>query len=69
MLDVGENVTILASVPTDKAESGSVAVAVEQGDILATSFHPELTEDLRWHRYFVNKCLRKKAGQATASAE
>ena len=38
VLDVGENVTILASVPTDKAESGSDAVAVEQGDILLHRF-------------------------------
>ena len=27
-----------------------VAVAVRQGNILATAFHPELTNDLRWHR-------------------
>jgi 5'-phosphate synthase pdxT subunit len=31
------------------------AVAVEQGNILATSFHPELTEDLSTHRYFIRK--------------
>ena len=27
-----------------------VAVAVRQGNILATAFHPELSDDLRWHR-------------------
>ena len=27
-----------------------VAVAVRQGNILATAFHPELSNDLRWHR-------------------
>ena len=31
----------------------TVAVAVRQGNILATAFHPELTDDLRWHRYTV----------------
>lgn len=31
------------------------AVAVEQGNILATSFHPELTDDLSTHRYFIRK--------------
>lgn len=31
-----------------------VMIAVKQGNILATAFHPELTEDLRWHRYFVD---------------
>jgi 5'-phosphate synthase pdxT subunit len=29
-------------------------VAVRQGPLLATSFHPELTGDLRVHRYFVD---------------
>jgi 5'-phosphate synthase pdxT subunit len=61
VLEVGKNVTVLATVSTDKAESGSVAVAVEQDHLLATAFHPELTEDLRWHKYFVDKCrLAKK---------
>lgn len=32
-------------------DSYQVAVAVQQGNILATAFHPELTDDLRWHRY------------------
>ncbi len=30
-------------------------VAVEQDNILATSFHPELTEDLSFHKFFINK--------------
>jgi len=30
------------------------AVAVRQGNLLATSFHPELTEDGRFHRYFLS---------------
>lgn len=35
-------------------------VAVQQGRALATSFHPELTEDLRFHRYFLESvCTRK----------
>lgn len=29
-----------------------VAVAVRQGNLLATSFHPELTDDSRWHALF-----------------
>lgn len=29
-------------------------VAVRQGNLLATAFHPELTGDLRVHRYFVD---------------
>jgi 5'-phosphate synthase pdxT subunit len=30
------------------------AVAVKQGKRLACAFHPELTDDLRFHRYFLN---------------
>ncbi len=28
-------------------------IAAQQGKLLATSFHPELTEDLRFHQYFM----------------
>uniref|UniRef100_A0A452XG24 Glutaminase n=1 Tax=Aegilops tauschii subsp. strangulata TaxID=200361 RepID=A0A452XG24_AEGTS len=31
-----------------------VIVAVRQGNILATAFHPELTSDCRWHRFFLD---------------
>lgn len=30
-------------------------IAAEQGDCLATAFHPELTDDTRIHEYFLNK--------------
>lgn len=33
-------------------------VAVQQGRILATSFHPELTGDYRVHRYFVTEVCK-----------
>jgi len=29
-------------------------VAVQQGHLLATSFHPELTRDTRFHEYFLS---------------
>jgi 5'-phosphate synthase pdxT subunit len=32
-------------------------VLVQNGSILAASFHPELTLDLRLHRYFVEEVL------------
>jgi pyridoxal 5'-phosphate synthase pdxT subunit len=44
---VGDQVEVLASL-----DSGKV-VAARQGKLLATSFHPELTGDDRFHRYFV----------------
>ena len=28
-------------------------IAAQQGKLLATAFHPELTDDLRFHRYFL----------------
>ncbi len=33
-----------------------VVVAARQDRLLVTSFHPELTRDLRWHQYFVDMC-------------
>jgi len=39
---------ILASV-----EDGRI-VAAQQGSLLATSFHPELTSDTRFHEYFLS---------------
>jgi len=47
---VGPGVEVLARIGPDPA--GTI-VAVRQGDVLATSFHPELTADLRVHAFFV----------------
>ncbi len=44
---VGEDVEVLAQLP------GPLYVAVAQGPILATAFHPELTPDMRWHARFM----------------
>ena len=39
-------------------------VAARQGRLLATSFHPELTLDDRFHRYFIKLCaMQPQAGQ------
>ncbi|MEU4229912.1 pyridoxal 5'-phosphate synthase glutaminase subunit PdxT [Nonomuraea sp. NPDC026600] len=46
---VGADVEVLGI-----AEPGDRIVAVRQGPLLATSFHPELTGDTRVHRYFVD---------------
>lgn len=50
---VGEGVEVLATVPGDGPAAGRV-VAVRQGPVLATSFHPELTGDHRVHGRFVD---------------
>lgn len=36
-----------------KLEDGRI-VAAQQGHFLATSFHPELTDDTRFHQYFIS---------------
>ncbi len=50
---VEDNVKILASID-DRI------IAVEQDNKLATSFHPELTGDLSFHKYFANKVKNSK---------
>jgi 5'-phosphate synthase pdxT subunit len=46
---LGEKATALASL-----DDGRI-VAVEQGNLIGTSFHPEVTNDLRFHEYFLRK--------------
>ncbi|MCH2504756.1 MAG: pyridoxal 5'-phosphate synthase glutaminase subunit PdxT [Dehalococcoidia bacterium] len=45
---VGREVKVMATLPDGQA------VAVRQGNLLATSFHPELTGDSRFHQYFLD---------------
>jgi 5'-phosphate synthase pdxT subunit len=45
---VSGDAKILASLPDGRI------VAVQQGHFLATSFHPELTGDSRFHQYFLS---------------
>jgi pyridoxal 5'-phosphate synthase pdxT subunit len=49
----GDGVEVLARVPSGAPAAGRV-VAVRQGRLLATSFHPELTGDGRVHALFVD---------------
>jgi 5'-phosphate synthase pdxT subunit len=50
--DAGPGVDVLATVAAGPA-AGRI-VAVRQGALLATAFHPELTGDLRVHRLFLD---------------
>jgi 5'-phosphate synthase pdxT subunit len=52
----GSQVEILASV---KISGVLHPVAVRQGSVLATAFHPELTGDNRVHRYFLEDVCKK----------
>ena len=48
--EVGEKVDVLA-------RHDGIAVAAQEGDLLATAFHPELTGDPRIHRYFIERVI------------
>lgn len=51
VMDAGPEVEVLATVSRDGEDR---PVAVRQGRLLATSFHPELTSDLRVHQLFID---------------
>lgn len=46
-----------------RLEDGRI-VAVRQGNLLAMSFHPELTDDDRLHRYFVRMIEESRSAQS-----
>jgi 5'-phosphate synthase pdxT subunit len=47
--EVAEGVTVLSAL-----DDGRI-VAIEQGNLLGTSFHPEITGETRFHEYFLEK--------------
>ena len=47
-----EHVEVLAKIDNN-------IVAAKQDNMLVTSFHPYLTQDLSWHKYFCNMILHK----------
>lgn len=54
---------LIPSVEGKEDKSGAdakVIVALRQGNILGTAFHPELTSDTRWHSYFLK--MSKEVG-------
>ncbi|MGM0770401.1 MAG: pyridoxal 5'-phosphate synthase glutaminase subunit PdxT [Halobacteriota archaeon] len=51
ILEAGEDVKVLAKID-DKI------VAAEQDNVLALAFHPELTDDMRIHQYFLDKLFK-----------
>lgn len=65
---VGAEVRVLATVPavtSSGADAGAAAgrvVAVRQGPVLATSFHPELTGDHRVHALFCDIVREHRGG-------
>lgn len=59
--EVGEGVEVLATLCRDSGDESPVAV--RQGVLLATSFHPELTDDPRFHAYFLD--IVRSAGRSS----
>jgi len=53
IIEVGDNVETISKFNDE-------IVAVKQENILATSFHPELTSDVSLHKYFLNMIKQTK---------
>ncbi len=52
---VGPSATPLATLADGRV------VAVEQGNLIGTSFHPEMTGDTRFHEYFLRRVAERAA--------
>jgi 5'-phosphate synthase pdxT subunit len=55
IVEAGPQVQVLACL------NGGAIVAAQEGHLLATAFHPELTDDLRFHRHFLEIAAAAKA--------
>ena len=56
---VGDGVDVLA-----RLDDGRI-VAVRQGPVVGLAFHPELTKDRRFHRYFVDLVAARERGSSS----
>jgi 5'-phosphate synthase pdxT subunit len=54
--EVGPEVEVLATIADGEA-AGRI-VAIRQGNLMATSFHPEVGSDDRIHRYFIDHVIQ-----------
>ncbi len=54
--EAGPDVEVLAALNDEGC------VAARQGNLLASAFHPELTDDLRMHQYFLDMLPGEDAG-------
>ncbi len=52
VIDIGKDVEVLSRF-------NEKIVAIKQGNVIGTSFHPELTADLAVHKYFVTLVQKK----------
>jgi pyridoxal 5'-phosphate synthase glutaminase subunit Pdx2 len=56
-----ENNVISLPGAADGSNAREVISAVRRDQLLCTAFHPELTQDYRWHEYFANMVRESKA--------
>lgn len=55
----GHNIVLPGAA--DGSNAREVICAVQKGHLLCTAFHPELTNDYRWHEYFTKMVLESKS--------
>jgi len=51
------------------AEYEGKIIAARQNNILVSSFHPELTDDVRFHKYFITMCQTRNHREHRVNAE
>lgn len=56
------NVQILATINAQNT-GNDVIVAAQQENVFSTAFHPELTDNCMWHKYFLSMVLKSKGLQ------
>jgi pyridoxal 5'-phosphate synthase pdxT subunit len=62
-IDNGQSKQIVLPGAADGTNAREVICAVRKGNLLCTAFHPELTNDYRWHEYFVQMVQQSEVGQ------
>lgn len=61
-----DSISALEAPQENAGSEKKVIVAVKQGNLLGTAFHPELTADTRWHSYFLK--MTSEVGEEASSS-
>lgn len=60
--DSNHRAMIVLPGAADGTNAREVICAARKGNLLCTAFHPEITDDLRWHEYFYQMVRESAAG-------
>ena len=60
---VSINSPTVKTLATILLEEKEVVVGVQDKNCMVLAFHPELTEDIRWHAYFLSMIIKRKSKQ------